>query len=81
MKEIDKKHIPPAIKQGWSLKKIVEQAAGEESDEIVKKVLRGDADRKKAEQGKDSIKPAKKSPKTTSKGVSDIKTGSKRNNK
>jgi hypothetical protein len=41
----EKKDIPKVEREGWKAEKLVEEATNEESDDIVRKMLRGDETR------------------------------------
>lgn len=42
MQNDDKENVPNIEKQGWQSEEIVEQASGQQSDEITRQILRGD---------------------------------------
>ncbi|MEZ5347015.1 MAG: hypothetical protein R2681_15815 [Pyrinomonadaceae bacterium] len=49
MKKTDEENIPNIKRQGWSAREIVEQAANEESDDVVEKISEGDKAKKNEE--------------------------------
>lgn len=42
MKKQNEAEIPDVEKQGWEAEKLIKEAANEESDDVVRKILRGD---------------------------------------
>ncbi len=42
MKKQNEDEIPDVKKQGWEAEKLIKESANEESDDVVRKILRGD---------------------------------------